>query len=52
MRVAREEVFQEANGDRPGVPNIAMVFTDGKANVQQDQLADEAALLKSECEWF
>ena len=49
MREARTQIFQPYNGDRDDVLNIAIVFTDGKANVEQDQVEYEAAMLKSEC---
>ena len=28
----RQEMFTEKNGDRPGVPNVGIVMTDGVAN--------------------
>lgn len=32
LELANEELFTEANGDRPGVPNYLVLITDGKQN--------------------
>ncbi len=32
LQTLREDMFSETNGDRPLVPNVAILFTDGKAN--------------------
>ena len=33
---ANREMFTEANGDRPGVPNVLVVFTDGRTHESTD----------------
>ena len=38
---ARQVMFTPGNGDRPGVPNYALVLTDGYSNV--DRMATPAA---------
>ena len=41
-----EEIFQERNGDRPDVLDVAIVITDGKANEREDDTAVEAQRAK------
>ena len=33
LRVLRSQVFNQANGDRPDVPNAAIIITDGISNL-------------------
>ena len=37
LRVLRSEVFNQANGDRPEVPNVAIIITDGISNLNSGQ---------------
>lgn len=38
LRMLWEEVFIPINGDRPSVPNIAFIVTDGQSTVNADQV--------------
>ena len=38
--------FAKGNGERPNVPNIALVITDGRSNVDVQSTPTEAQLLK------
>jgi secreted protein with Ig-like and vWFA domain len=40
LRVAREQLFQEENGDRDEVQNLAVIITDGNSNVDRDPVQD------------
>ncbi len=42
MKVVREEMFIEENGDRPEVKNIVVMLTDGLDNVRARQTLHEA----------
>ena len=44
----RNECFQQVNGDRPGVENIAIVIIDGPANRDVDQTIPNADIVKHE----
>lgn len=46
LRVAHDIIFQPP-GDRPDVPNLAVVITDGVSNINKDLLPEEARLLKN-----
>ncbi|XP_064601374.1 collagen alpha-4(VI) chain-like [Liolophura sinensis] len=46
LRIARETGFTSEHGDRPGIPNIAILITDGRST-HPDQTASEQALLKA-----
>ena len=48
LRVMREDMFQSRNGDRTGVDNVALVFTDGKSNIQNVNTIPEADLAKDD----
>lgn len=36
-------MFNQANGDRPGVPNIGIIITDGNSNRPDDTMAQAQA---------
>lgn len=42
IRVMHEQMFTEANGDRPNVPNIAIVVTDGESTYDKVLTIPEA----------
>lgn len=42
LRLMRTQIFRERNGDRPDVQNIAVVITDGQANLEAAKIEDEA----------
>jgi len=44
LRLSYQQSFQTDNGDRAGVPNVAVVITDGNSNVQAHRTAVEAAI--------
>ncbi|XP_064602245.1 collagen alpha-6(VI) chain-like [Liolophura sinensis] len=46
LRIARETGFTSEHGDRPGIPNIAILITDGRST-HPDRTATEQALLKA-----
>jgi len=48
LREATNSIFGVNNGDRPGVPNVAVLFSDGKANQQEALTMTEADRLKTE----
>lgn len=45
LQVARQNILQPS-GDRPNVQNLVIVLTDGKSNLNEQQLPREAQLLK------
>jgi len=47
LRRTRTEIFNAAHGDRPDVPNVIVLITDGIATVEVDFLEAEARLIKS-----
>ena len=47
LRVMRTEVFTAANGDRPTVPNLCLLITDGIPTREVDQLPAEVQLNKN-----
>ena len=42
LMIMRELMFSEENGDRPGVPNVAIVITDGISNIDAKRTIPEA----------
>ena len=42
LRMVREQIFVEANGDRPTIPNFAIIVTDGYSNIESDKTIPEA----------
>ncbi|KAK3083543.1 hypothetical protein FSP39_025167 [Pinctada imbricata] len=47
LRMAREQVFTGSGGDRPDVPNVVIIVTDGESNINNEQTIPEARQLKS-----
>ena len=47
LRTAREMMFTEQNGARPGVPKILILLTDGTANFEESNTMPEANLTKA-----
>ena len=50
LQLAWENVFEENRGDRPDVPNVAIVITDGNANEREDETDDQARNLQDEAQ--
>ena len=48
LKRMRIEVFQRLRGDRPGVPNIAVLLTDGYSSVEPDRTEPEANKSRAE----
>ena len=46
LRVADEELFIEPAGDRAGIPNILVLITDGKGNINNDMTVQRALDMK------
>ncbi|XP_022328093.2 matrilin-3-like [Crassostrea virginica] len=42
LETMHAEMFTEANGDRPGVPNICIIMTDGVSNINYQRTIPEA----------
>ena len=47
LQTLRTEMFNPANGDRPGVPNVAVIITDGVSNLNSERTIQEAMLTHS-----
>jgi collagen type XIV alpha len=46
LRAARTQMFTSTNGDRSGVPNKVVIFTDGGSNMNEQQTQSEARSLR------
>ena len=44
LMLLRTQIFNVTNGDRPDVPDIAFVITDGQSNVNQSDTIPEVRL--------
>lgn len=42
IKIVRSEMFTQANGDRPDVPNVAIIVTDGISNLNARRTIPEA----------
>ena len=42
LQTMHADMFTEANGDRPGVPNICIIMTDGVSNINYQRTIPEA----------
>jgi len=47
LRTARQAMFTEQNGARPGIPDILILLTDGTANIEESNTLPEAELTKA-----
>ena len=47
LRLTRTKILNTANGDRPDVPNVIVLLTDGNPTWEADLLSDEVDLIKS-----
>ena len=47
LRTARQDMFAQSNGARPGVPKILILLTDGTANIEESNTLPEAKLTKA-----
>ncbi|CAG5136835.1 unnamed protein product, partial [Candidula unifasciata] len=47
LRRVRTEMFTVRNGDRPDVPNLLVVVTDGQSNINHEQTLPEARQIKA-----
>ncbi|PVD21494.1 hypothetical protein C0Q70_19668 [Pomacea canaliculata] len=43
IKYLKDTMFNQANGDRPGVPNIGIIITDGNSNRPDDTMAQAQA---------
>ena len=50
--MARTQLFVGSNGDRPNVPNVAVVITDGMSTWNSDKTLPEATLLQKNATVF
>jgi len=47
LQLTRTEVFNTANGDRPDVPDVIILITDGNPTGETDRLPDEVLRIKN-----
>ena len=47
LQLMNEEIFQERNGDRASVPNVAILITDGESNERMGDTIPQAIAAKS-----
>lgn len=47
LRVMRTQIFNTANGDRPSVPNVCLLITDGVPTREVEDLADEVQMVRA-----
>ena len=52
LLVARNDIFNQANGERADYPNVAIVMTDGKSTYDADKTLQSAASLRNEARVF
>jgi Mg-chelatase subunit ChlD len=46
LHIMRTDIFNQQNGDRPDVPNIAILITDGNPTRDVDKLPDEVQMIR------
>ena len=46
LRMMKDEMFIPSNGDREGARNVAIIFTDGNSNVNEDNTIPEAIAVR------
>ena len=47
LRLMRTEIFNPANGDRPDVPDVAVLITDGDPTLEVDELPEEVRSIEN-----
>ncbi|KAL3854733.1 hypothetical protein ACJMK2_013983 [Sinanodonta woodiana] len=48
LKTMREQLFSFRNGDRPDVPNVAVILTDGVSNINAGRTVPEAQLARAD----
>lgn len=48
LEIVRDALFTAAKGDRPGVPNVLVVMTDGYSNVNEERTPVDAEQLRND----
>lgn len=46
LKVVRTDMFQQSHGDRPGIPNVAVLITDGYSSMNEPETIPQAAMAK------